>query len=178
MGYTAVAVCLNNCPEPTVQYSKVAAICFHCISFFGCTVMSMWQCIHTRSISPRILNSQFSLRMHARNLAKLWLKQKITSSKSCTLLFRVWQGWCWRSWFGRMTGPPQLPASIQLFTAPMGQFYNLFFVSSYIKTSYSVLGTCATFSCTAPVVRTLKGGARVMVGKKKWRGGSGAKKRR
>ena len=96
--------------------------------------------------------------------AKLWLKQTITSSKSCTLLFRVWQGWCWRSWFGRMTGPPQLPASTQLFTAPMGQFYNLFFVSSYIKTSYSsVLGTCATSSCTAPLVRTLKGGARVMV---------------
>ena len=124
--------------------------------------MYVWQC--TRSISPRIWNSEFSLRMHARTPCLIMIKtDNHHASKSCTLLFRVWQGWCWRSWFGRMTGPPQLPASTQLFTAPMGQFYNLFFVSSYIKTSYSVLGTCATFSCTAPVVRTLKGGARVMV---------------
>ena len=45
------------------------------------------------------------------------------------------------------------------------------------KVYTAVLGTCATFSATALLARTIKGGARRGgVNIKKWRGGSGAKK--
>ena len=44
------------------------------------------------------------------------------------------------------------------------------------KVYTAVLGTCATFSATALLARTKKGGARRGgVNIKKWRGGSGAK---